>query len=104
LIGLHCLRKALAELRAPASPDAAGSAAARGARLGGVIYGIYDAWTRMRGQTRNLAEAESLCKRNVGWMIREIKVSKVNTAYSVIHHGRGVENEMYRSGVDSKEI
>ena len=37
-------------------------------------------------------------------MIREIKVSRVNTAYSVIHHARGAENQMYREGIDSKEI
>jgi hypothetical protein len=105
MIGLHCLRKSLPELRAPANAgDGSSPSPARGARVGGNVYGIFDAWTRMRGQTRSLQQAEETCRKNPGWTIRPIPVTQANTAYSPIFHARGAENQMYRGGMDSKEI
>jgi hypothetical protein len=105
MIGLFCLRKSMMELRAPANAgDGSSPSPTRGARIGGSVYGIFDQWTRMRGQRRSLQEAEEICRKNPGWMIRPIPVTHANTAYSPIYHARGVENQMYREGMDSKEI
>ena len=49
-------------------------------------------------------KAQDICRKNPGWMIKPIVVSRANTAYSVIHHGRGAENSMWRGGIDSKDI
>lgn len=107
MIGLYCLRETLADYRSPASQDdASRNSPSRGARPsgGGVVYGIYDPWTRQRGQTTDLRKAEELVRANPGWVIRPILVTRANTAYSVIHHGRGAENDLWRQGVDQREI
>lgn len=108
MIGLFCLRETLPELRSPAqADDAAKPTPSRGARASSgpaVIYAIHDEWTRMRGQERDLLKAQALVKLHPGWMIKPLIISRANTAYSVIHHGRGVENEMLRSGMDSRDI
>jgi hypothetical protein len=107
MIGLFCLRETLSDLRSASyADDATRGSLSHGARPSGgsIIYGVFDEWTRMRAQNRDLRQAQALVKANPGWQIREIIVSRANTAYSLIHHGRGIENEMYRQGVDQKEI
>jgi len=106
MIGLHCLRETMPELRSPSASGDGSSSLARGARAaaGGVVYAIHDEWTRMRLQTRDLQRAQDIVKVNPGWMIKQLVVSRANSAYSLIHHGHGAENELYRQGVDSKEI
>ncbi len=109
-ICLYCLRQTAPDLRRsstdPAAPSASMAAAARGLHppVGAVIYGVFDQLFRMRGQKRSLTEAEELVAANPGWQIRPIPVSKANTAFSVIHHQRGLENELYQSGVADREI
>lgn len=107
LIGLFCLRETLEEFRSPTyADDASRNSPTRGARPsgGGFVYGVYDQWTRMMAQCSTESEAQKKILGHPGWVIRPIPISRVNTAYSVIHHGRGAENELWRQGVDQKEI
>lgn len=109
VICLYCLRQTAPDLRRPAESAATASTSSAVARalhppLGAVIYGVYDPLFRLRHQRRTLAEAESDCTQNPGWLIRPIRVSKANTAFSVIHHGRGLENELFQGGMVDREI
>jgi hypothetical protein len=105
-IGLYCLRQTMPELRQPAQGDGAGSSdghnqsPTRSARAsgGGVVYGIYDPFFRLRAQTRDLAKAQAAILARPGWGIKPIPISRANTAYSVIHHGMGLEHELYQEG------
>jgi len=108
MIGLYALRQTMPELRSPAAKEDAGrQTPSRGARPSGgaVLYGLYDELCRMRGQTPVLAKAEEYVAARPGWMVKPIMVSKANTAYSVIHHGGGIENELLRrEGMDQWDI
>lgn len=107
MIGLFCLRETLEEFRSPTyADDASRNSPSHGARPsgGGFVYGVYDQWTRMMAQCTTEAEAQKRILGHAGWVIRPIPISRVNTAYSTIHHGRGAENELWRQGVDQKEI
>lgn len=107
-ISLFCLRQTMPELRVQAtSGDAQNQTPTRGARPtgGSVVYGIYDPMFRLRTQTPDLAKAQDFIAKNPGYAIKPIQVSKANTAFSVIHHGDGIENELYRQhGVDPWQI
>lgn len=106
-ITLFCLRETLPELRTHAHLMEAGNttptASAR-AGAGAMVFGVYDQFRRLVGQTRNLAIAESFVRQNTGYALKPIVVSKANTAYSVVHHGGGIETEMMQQGMDSWEI
>lgn len=109
MIGLFCLRETMPELRPLAGQvdDGSNQVGGRGAKpnTGSVLYGLYDEFMRMRGQTPNLGIAQELVKRNPTWQIKPVMITKANTAYSIIHHGKGLENELYREhGLDSREI
>jgi hypothetical protein len=107
MIGLYCLRETLLDLKSPNySTDGAKFSPSHGARPGGggISYGVYDQYTRQRAQTRDLIKAQELVAANPGWVIRPIPITRANTAYSVIHHGTGAENQLWRQGVDQKEI
>ena len=108
-IALYCLRQTAPDLRRPAGSSTAASTSVAAVRalhppVGAVIYGVYDPLYRLRHQERSLQAAEDLVKANPDWIIRPIRVSKANTAFSVIHHGRGIENELYRGGMQDREI
>jgi hypothetical protein len=108
-IALYCLRQTAPDLRRPAGSTSQASTSSPIQRalhppVGAVIYGVYNQVYQLRHQKRSLQEAEQLVKENPGWMIRPIMVSKANTAFSVIHHGRGIENELYQSGMQDREI
>lgn len=106
-ITLYCLRQTMPELRSPSARADAGSQSptnsARGS-AGAIVYGIYDQWFRLRQQTRDLSHAMEIIGANKGWQIKNILVTKANTAYSIIHHETGPANDLYRSGVDSRDI
>lgn len=107
IIGLFCLRQTMPELRAPnQQPDANEQSPTRGARLGigAVVYGLYDEYFRLRGQTQSLQRAQDAVNANPAWSIKPIPVTRANTAYSPIHHGNGPENQLLRQGVDSWDI
>lgn len=108
VICLYCLRQTMPELRVQASSgDPINQSPTRGARVtgGSVVYGIYDSMFRLRSQTRELAKAQDFVAKNPGYSIKTIQVSKANTAYSEVHHGTGLANELYRQeGVDSWSI
>ena len=107
-ICLFCLRETMPELRLQASyGDGSNTAPTVGARAssGAMVYGVYDQFFRLIGQTRSLANAEATVAANPGYKIKPIPVSKANTPYSVIHHGTGVESEIFRTqGMDSWDI
>jgi hypothetical protein len=108
-IALYCLRQTAPDLRRPAGSSTAATTSVAAVRalhppVGAVIYGVYDPLYRLRHQERSLQAAEDLVKANPDWIIRPIRVSKANTAFSVIHHGRGIENELYRGGMQDREI
>jgi hypothetical protein len=107
-IALYCLRQTMPEMRVQAtSGDAQNQTPDRGARLtgGACVYGIYDSLYRLRSQTPDLLKAQAFVEKNPGYMIKKIMVSKANTAYSPIHHGTGLENEMYKQhGVNPWDI
>jgi hypothetical protein len=102
----YCMRETMPELRRTVTDSAPSPSIVRALHppVGAVIYGVYDSLFRLHHQKRSLQEAEDLVKANPGWMIRPIRVSKANTAFSVIHHGRGIENELYRGGMEDREI
>jgi hypothetical protein len=106
MIGLFCLRETMPEFRnSEHSLDPSARSPTHTAKMGqGAVYAIFDEWTRMRGQEKDIVKAQLICKKNPGWTIKPILVTRANTAYSLIHHGRGVENQMWRGGMDSKEI
>ncbi len=108
MIGLFCLRETMPELhRLVQAEDGANQVGGRGARpnAGSAVYGLYDEWFRMRGQTPDLSIAQKLVEQHPNWQIKPVPVTKANTAYSIIHHGKGVEAELYREhGLDSKDI
>lgn len=109
VICLYCLRQTAPDLRRPASSAGQANTSSAMQRalhppVGAVIYGIYDQLYRMRHQKRSLQEAEDLVKANPGWTIKPIMVSKANTAWSPIHHQRGLENELYQSGMADRDI
>lgn len=109
VIALYCLRQTAPDLRRPAGSTSGSATSASLQRalhppVGAVIYGVYDPLMRLRHQRRTLVEAEQDCAKNADWSIRPIRVSKANTAYSAIHHGRGIENELYLSGMADREI
>lgn len=106
-ISHYCLRETMPELRRTSSDSASSSSSlvrALHPPVGAVIYGVYDPALRLRQQRRTLSEAESDCTSHPGWTIRPIRVSKANTAFSVIHHGRGIENELYQGGMQDRDI
>ena len=107
-IALYCLRQTMPELRIQAtSGDGHNQTPDRGARPtgGSVVYGLYDSMFRLRSQTLDLSKAQDFVAKNPGYQIKPIQVSKANTAFSVVHHGDGIENELYRQqGVDSWSI
>jgi hypothetical protein len=106
-IGLYCLRQTMPELRSPAmAADAANRSPTSSARAsaGAIVYGLYDQWFRLRTQTQDLAKAMEIMNANPGWKIKNIPVTKANTAHSIIHHETGPANDLYRSGVDSRDI
>ena len=107
-IGLYCLRQTMLELRRPATDGdkTAGSPAVRHLHppVGAVIYGVYDQLFRLRAQKRTLREAEEIVEKNPGFQIKPIMVSKANTAFSVIHHGQGIERELYQAGMVDRDI
>src|SRR5271165_2337418 len=92
-ITLFCLRETMPELRNHAHQQEAGnttpSASAR-AGAGAVVYGVYDQFKRLVGQSRDLAKVTTFLQTHPGYAVKTIQVSKANTAYSVIHHGGGV--------------
>jgi hypothetical protein len=105
----YCLRETMPELRQSARSAGSAQTSASMTRalhppVGAVIYGVYDPLYRLRHQRRSLQEAEADCAANPGWTIRPIRVSKANTAWSSIHHGRGLENELYAAGMADREI
>lgn len=108
---LTCIYQVYPEFRAildehGQSVGSSGQALSRGVKPSGgsLLYGLYDEFTRMCGQTRDLLVAQELAAKN-NWVIRPIPVSRANTAYSVIHHGTGMEHELYRNyGMDSWDI
>jgi hypothetical protein len=108
-ICLYCLRQTAPDLRRPAGTvgQANTSSAVQRALhppVGAMVYGVYDELLRMRHQRRSLQEAESDVAAHKDWSIRPIRVSRANTAYSAIHHGRGLENELYLAGMADREI
>jgi hypothetical protein len=125
-IALFCLRETLPELRVqPSFGDGGNTTPTVSARASGgaVIYGVYDGFMRLRTQTPNIdraeeivAEARKLASKSgptsaaarawgSGWGIKPIIVSKANTAYSIIHHGTGLESELFREyGLDSWDV
>ena len=120
-IALYCLRQTLPELRQTVI-DAADSAARANSSaalarslhppIGAIIYGVYDEFARCRVMPRTIADAEAIihgdAQRNIAphstWSIRPIRVSKANTAFSSIHHGTGLENELYRAGMMDRDV
>lgn len=107
-IGLYCLRQTMIELRRPVT-DGSNLSSAPAARhlhppVGAVIYGVYDQVFRLRAQKRTLQEAQDIVDKNPGFQIKQISVSKANTAFSVIHHGSGIENELYQGGMIDRDI
>lgn len=109
MIGLYCLRETMPELR-PLNglpEDGSNRVGGRGAKpnSGSVLYGLYDEFFRMRGQTPSLSVAQQLIAKNPLWVIKPVPISKANTAYSLVHHGKGPEAELYREhGMASREI
>lgn len=107
-VALFCLRETMPELRQQANyGDGSNQSPTVGARVSGgaaVVYGIYDLFFRLRGQTRDLARAQEFIASNPGYAIKPIQVSKANTAYSIVHHGGGIERELLAGGVDSWDI
>lgn len=107
-IGLYCLRQTMIELRRPVTDggNLSSSPAARHLHpaVGAVIYGVYDQLFRLRAQKRTLREAEEIVAANPGFQIKSIMVSKANTAFSVIHHGNGIERELYQAGMADRDI
>lgn len=108
MIAMFCLRQTMPELRSPAQQDDAGrQTPGRGARPsgGGIVYGLYDQFMRLRGQTMDMAKALAFINANPGFQMKPIVVTKANTAYSIIHHGSGSEADLYRrEGMDSWDI
>jgi hypothetical protein len=51
-----------------------------------------------------LREAEEIIANNPGFQIKPIMVSKANTAFSVIHHGSGIERELHQAGIADRDI
>ena len=106
-ICLFCLRETMPELRSPATSDDAGqqspTKSARGSG-GPCVYGVYDPYFRLRSQTMDLSKAYEFIGQNPGWQIKEIRITKANTAYSPIFHGSGLENDLHRRGVESRDI
>lgn len=107
-IAHYCLRETMPELRQsgaqtgePSAPKTVGS---YHAPVGTLLYGVYDELFRLRHQRRSLAEAETDCAAHPGWVMRPIRASKVNTAYSVIRHGNGLEREMFNAGMRDRDI
>lgn len=108
-INVFCMRETMPELRSPATRDDAGnhSPTSSARQSGGaVVYGLYDQFFRLRTQTRDLGQAMDIIAQpiNRGWQIKPIPVTRANTAYSVVHHSSGPENDLYRQGVDSRDI
>lgn len=107
-IALYCLRQTMPELRVQAtSGDPKNQTPSRDARMSGgaAVYGVYDNLFRLRSQTPDLLKAQAFIEKNPGYQIKKIMVSKANTSWSSIHHGTGIESEIYRQGgVDSWSI
>lgn len=110
MIALFCLRQTMPELRSPAAAaDSNQQAPTRSARAssspGALTYGLFDEFMRMRGQGQNLERVTEIQQQHPGWIIKPIPISKVNTAFSLVHYGTGVENDLYkREGMDSWDI
>lgn len=109
VIALYCLRQTAPDLRRPAESTTTATTSAAVARalhppLGAVIYGVYNQFLQQVHQRRTLVQAEQDIAAHPGWSIRPLRVSKANTAYSVIHHGRGLENELFAGGMVDREI
>ena len=107
-ICLYCLRQTMPELRVQqSSGDSQNDSPTVSLRLSGgsMVYGIYDALFRLRGQTRDLSKAQEFIAKNPGYQIKAIMASKANTAWSPIFHGNGIERELHREqGVSSWDI
>lgn len=111
-IALYCLRQTMPELRQQwdregmGAVDGSAATPVRSARASGgaAVYGLYDEFFRLRGQSRDLQKAEAEAARHPGWQVKSIPVSKANTAYSIVHHGGGLEHELYVQGIRSQDI
>ncbi len=112
-IALYCLRQTMPHLHPPAGDAVASASAANPSvalaralhpAIGSVVYGIYDELFRMRAQSRVQQQAEDMVARHPGWRIRPLMVSKANTAWSPIYHGRGLERELLLSGMEDRNI
>lgn len=116
-IAHYCMRETMPELRATMTASSGAQTTKVPTRalhppLGSKIFGVYDEVYRLRASPRSLAEAEDYIQGSPEkkipphslWSIRPLTVSKVNTAWSSIHHGRGIENELYLGGMADREI
>lgn len=105
-ISHYCLRETMPEMRRVAREVAPSAPAARHLHppVGAVLYGVYDQLFRLRAQKRTLREAEEIVDVNPGFQIKPLIVSKANTAFSVIHHGNGIERELYQAGMVDRDI
>ena len=107
MIALFCLRETMPDLRAPVDVgDAANLSPTAGARLtgGGTVYGIYDSFFRLLGQTADMQKALDTINANPGLKMKPIVVSKANTAWSPIYHGTGAERQLLKEGMESRDI
>lgn len=107
MIALFCLRETMPDLRAPVDVgDAANLSPTSSARLtgGGTLYGIYDKFFRLLGQTADMQKALDTINANPGLRMKPIVVSKANTAWSPIYHGTGAERQLLKEGMESRDI
>jgi len=108
-ISHYCLRETMPELRRSQTDTGASASSPTLLRalhppVGALIYGVYNQFYQQMRQFRTLAEAEAVLAANPTWTVRPIRVSKANTAFSVIHHGSGLEREMYAGGMEDRLI
>lgn len=108
-ISHYCLRETMPELRRSQSDTGPSDRSPNLLRVlhppvGALVYGVYDQFLRQQRQCRTLPEAEALLAAHPDWQLRPIRVSKANTAFSVIHHGTGLEREMYQQGMEDRAI
>ena len=107
-IAHYCMRETMPELRRASRQQTESTfstpSASRQPAIGTRIFCILDEFYRVRGQTRDLNKATEFITKNPGWSIRPVVASKANTHYSVIHHGTGLENELFRGGMSDRDI
>jgi hypothetical protein len=99
MIGLYCIRETTKHLKTTTATEHVRDTGAIH------IYGVYDSYSRQRGQHNTKAEAERMIDGKAGWSVRPILVCQANTIFSPIFDAMGAERELHSlHGMRSTEI